>query len=48
MLDRDKYEDDYCTTYFPHATMEEYVSYLAGPYTFRRLFSSSTDFTRQN
>ena len=48
MLDRDKYEIDNCANYFPSNTMEEYVSYMAGPFSFRRLFSHSSDFIRQS
>ena len=47
MLERDKYQPDHCLEHFPNASMEEYVSYLAGPYTFRRLFNSSKDFAKQ-
>ena len=48
MLERDKYQHDHCLNFFPNASLEEYVTYLSGPYTFRRLFSQSADFVKQN
>jgi len=48
MLERDKYQQDYSLNFFPNYSLEEYVSYLSGTYTFRRLFSQSTDFAKQN
>ncbi len=47
MLDRDKYEPDHCMTQFPNASFEEYVSYLVGPLTFRRLFTHNKDFEKE-
>ena len=47
MLERDKYQPDFCTNYFPNASFEEYVTFLTGPYTFRRHSQHSLDFAKQ-
>ncbi len=47
MLQRDKFEPEQCVKHFPKATFEEYFLHLAGPYAFRRLFSTSHDFVKQ-
>lgn len=47
MLERDKYEPDFCINHFPNYSMEEYVVSLAGPYAFRRLLTNTDEFAKK-